>query len=55
MTFTVALVLVVIVAKAVGSALFARLFGFSSKESVRVGVGMISRGEVGLIVSPAMG
>jgi Kef-type K+ transport system membrane component KefB len=50
-TFTVALVLVAIMAKAVGSGVFARLFGFSTQESLRVGVGMISRGEVGLIVA----
>jgi Kef-type K+ transport system membrane component KefB len=49
--FTVVLVLVAIVAKAVGCGVFARLFGFSTHESVRVGVGMISRGEVGLIVA----
>jgi Kef-type K+ transport system membrane component KefB len=49
--FTVALVLVAIVAKAVGCAGFARLFGFSTKESVRVGIGMIPRGEVELIVA----
>jgi len=49
--FTVVLVLVAIVAKAVGCGVFARLFGFSTTESVRVGVGMISRGEVGLIVA----
>jgi Na+:H+ antiporter len=49
--FTVALVLVAIVAKAIGCGVFARLFGFSTQESVRVGVGMISRGEVGLIVA----
>ena len=49
--FTVVLVLVAIVAKAVGCGVFARLFGFSSRESVRVGIGMISRGEVGLIVA----
>jgi len=49
--FTVALVLVAIVAKAVGCGVFARLFGFSTQESLRVGVGMISRGEVGLIVA----
>jgi len=28
-----------------------RLCGFDSRESVRVGVGMISRGEVGLIIA----
>jgi Na+:H+ antiporter len=50
-TFTVALVLVAIVTKAIGCGAFARLFGFSTQESVRVGVGMISRGEVGLIVA----
>ena len=49
--FTVVLVLVAIVAKAIGCGVFARLFGFSTIESVRVGVGMISRGEVGLIVA----
>ena len=49
--FTVLLVAVAIVTKAVGCAAFARLFGFSTTESVRVGVGMISRGEVGLIVA----
>lgn len=49
--FTIALVGVAIVAKAVGCALFARLFGFTNRQSLRVGVGMISRGEVGLIVA----
>lgn len=49
--FTLFLVVVAIVTKAVGSGLFARLFGFTNLESMRVGVGMISRGEVGLIVA----
>jgi Kef-type K+ transport system membrane component KefB len=49
--FTIALVLVAIAAKAIGCGVFARLFGFSTPESVRVGIGMISRGEVGLIVA----
>jgi Na+:H+ antiporter len=49
--FTVALVAVAILAKAIGCGGFARLFGFSTLESTRVGVGMISRGEVGLIVA----
>ena len=49
--FTIMLVLVAIAAKAIGCGLFARLFGFSPRESVRVGAGMISRGEVGLIVA----
>jgi Kef-type K+ transport system membrane component KefB len=49
--FTAALVLVAIVAKAFGCGLFARLFGFTTREAIRVGVGMMSRGEVGLIVA----
>ena len=49
--FTVALVIVAIVAKAVGCGVFARMFGFNTRESIRVGAGMISRGEVGLIVA----
>jgi Kef-type K+ transport system membrane component KefB len=49
--FTIALIVVAIVAKAVGCALFARLFGLSAKESLRVGIGMIPRGEVELIVA----
>jgi Kef-type K+ transport system membrane component KefB len=49
--FTVVLVVVAIVAKMIGSGVFARIFGLSNRESVRVGIGMISRGEVGLIVA----
>ncbi len=49
--FTIALVAVAIVAKAVGCAVSARWCGFTLRESIRVGVGMISRGEVGLIVA----
>jgi Kef-type K+ transport system membrane component KefB len=50
-TFTVALVSVAIVTKVAGCAGAARWSGFSSRESLRVGLGMISRGEVGLIVA----
>lgn len=49
--FTIVLVIVAIVAKAVGCGVFARVFGFTTTESIRVGAGMISRGEVGLIVA----
>jgi len=49
--FTVALVAVAVAAKAVGCGVFSRAFGFSTAASIRVGVGMISRGEVGLIVA----
>jgi len=51
MAFTIALVAVAIVAKAVGCGLFAKWCGFTNQQSLRVGVGMISRGEVGLIVA----
>jgi Kef-type K+ transport system membrane component KefB len=49
--FTVILVLVAVVGKIIGCGGFARLCGFSNRESLRVGLGMISRGEVGLIVA----
>jgi Kef-type K+ transport system membrane component KefB len=49
--FTLALVAVAIVTKAVGCAVAARWAGFNARQSLRVGVGMISRGEVGLIVA----
>src|SRR5205814_248619 len=49
--FTIALVLVAIAAKAIGCGALAKICGFSPRESLRVGVGMISRGEVGLIVA----
>ena len=49
--FTVLLVAVAIAAKALGCAIGARALGFDNRQSVRVGIGMISRGEVGLIVA----
>lgn len=49
--FTILLVVVAIVTKVIGSGLFARLLGFTNQQAVRVGIGMISRGEVGLIVA----
>lgn len=45
------LVAVAAVAKVLGGGAGARLGGFTTRESLRVGVGMISRGEVGLIVA----
>ena len=51
LAFTTVLVMVAIVAKAVGCAVSARWCGFTTRQSIRVGVGMISRGEVGLIVA----
>jgi Kef-type K+ transport system membrane component KefB len=49
--FTLVIVGVAILTKAVGCGLGARLTGLTRMEATRVGVGMISRGEVGLIVA----
>ena len=49
--FAIALIVVAIVTKAIGCGVLARLAGFDTKASIRVGAGMISRGEVGLIVA----
>jgi Kef-type K+ transport system membrane component KefB len=48
---TVAVCLVAILSKLIGAGAGARLGGTTWREAVRVGVGMISRGEVGLIVA----
>ena len=45
------LFIVAVVSKILGSGLGARLGGYTNRESLRVGVGMVSRGEVGLIVA----
>ncbi|MCK6540234.1 MAG: cation:proton antiporter [Anaerolineales bacterium] len=45
------LIVVAIASKIIGCGLGARLGGFSNRQALRVGVGMISRGEVGLIVA----
>lgn len=45
------LVTVAIVSKIIGCGVGARLGGFSDQEALRVGLGMVSRGEVGLIVA----
>ncbi|MCL2610002.1 MAG: cation:proton antiporter, partial [Treponema sp.] len=49
--FTLALVAVSVLSKLLGCGLGARLGGFGFRESVRVGAGMIARGEVSLIVA----
>lgn len=49
--FTVLIVAVAIVGKILGCGGLAWLSGFTRRQSLRVGVGMISRGEVGLIVA----
>lgn len=48
---SIALIVVAVVGKVIGCGVPARLCGFTTEESLRTGVGMISRGEVGLIVA----
>ncbi|MGN0606561.1 MAG: cation:proton antiporter [Oscillospiraceae bacterium] len=49
--FTVFLVIVAIITKIIGCGLGAKICKFTNKESLQIGVGMISRGEVALIVA----
>jgi len=49
--FTLVIILLAVLTKIVGCGIGARCTGFTTREAVRVGVGMISRGEVGLIVA----
>ncbi len=49
--FAIVLTLVAIITKIVGSGGGALLAGFNRRDSLRLGIGMVSRGEVGLIVA----
>lgn len=49
--FSVLLVLWAVLSKVIGCGLGAKLCGYTNQESLRIGVGMISRGEVALIVA----
>jgi Kef-type K+ transport system membrane component KefB len=49
--FALIMTVLAILSKIIGAGGGARLGGFTWKESLRVGVGMISRGEVGLIIA----
>lgn len=49
--FTLVFIVIAIVSKVLGSGLGARLGGFTAPQALRMGLGMISRGEVGLIVA----
>ena len=49
--FAVLLLVVSVISKLVGCILCSKLCGFTGKESVQVGVGMVCRGEVALIVA----
>ena len=49
--FAAVLIAVAVLSKVVGCGLGAKLCGYSTKDSLRVGVGMITRSEVALIVT----
>ncbi len=49
--FSVILLLVAVASKIIGCGIGAKLCGFTNMESLQVGVGMVSRGEVALIVA----
>ncbi len=49
--FAIVLTIVAILSKIIGSGLGARMSGFTNLESLQLGIGMVSRGEVGLIVA----
>ena len=49
--FTVLLIVVAVISKMVGCGLGAKLCKYSSRDCFRIGVGMVSRGEVALIVA----
>jgi Kef-type K+ transport system membrane component KefB len=47
----IVLLAIAVLSKVLGAGLGARLAGFTNQQALRVGVGMVSRGEVGLIVA----
>ena len=49
--FTMIVILIAIIAKLLGAGLGARWAGFSWSEAMQLGAGMVSRGEVGLIIA----
>ena len=49
--FSLILLVIAILTKIIGCGLGARLCGFTNSEALQVGIGMVSRGEVALIVA----
>ncbi|PHV69688.1 sodium:proton antiporter [Sporanaerobium hydrogeniformans] len=49
--FSIALLLIAVITKIIGCGLGAKLCGYANKEALQIGTGMISRGEVALIVA----
>ncbi len=50
-TFSIALVIIAILTKVLGCALGAKMCKYSTTEAIQIGTGMVSRGEVALIVA----
>lgn len=48
--FTVLIIVIAVIAKIIGCGLGAKLFKYSNKECLQIGSGMVSRGEVALVV-----
>ena len=51
MIITIALIVVAILTKIIGCGLGAKLCGYNNMESIQIGSGMITRGEVTLIIA----
>jgi len=49
--FTIGFVLVALLTKIIGCGLISKCCGFSNRDSLKIGIGMMTRGEVALIVS----
>ena len=49
--FAVVLTMVAVISKVIGCGLGCKLFKYTNRESLQVGIGMVSRGEVALIVA----
>ena len=49
--FTISLIILAVVTKLIGCGFGVKLFGYSNREALQVGAGMVSRGEVALIVA----
>ena len=49
--FCILFVVVALITKIIGCGLMSKVLGFSTKDSLKIGVGMMTRGEVALIVA----
>ena len=49
--FSICLTIVAVISKIIGCGLGCKIFKYTNRESLQVGIGMVSRGEVALIVA----